>query len=96
MGAVSALADVKSQTERWSVLIAKDAPRALSDVFLALAAAIFLDSDWISFCRVMLDKQSLIGKCLARLVKKLEEHPDLPAAEVCLPPHCSTSFRIGP
>ena len=36
----------------WLTLSAHDAPRALSDTFLAVAAAVFLDSDWNSFHRV--------------------------------------------
>ncbi len=79
---VKALDGVESQTERWSQLMVRDAPRALSDAFLALAAAIFLDSDWISFCRTMLNMQSSIGKCLSRMVKKVKERPDIPSAEV--------------
>ena len=64
--------------------MAKDAPRALSDAFLALAAALFLGSDWMSFCSTMLNTQSSIGQCLARLVKKVDEHPDLPGADVSI------------
>jgi dsRNA-specific ribonuclease len=36
----------------WLTLSARDAPRALSDTFLAVAAAVFLDSDWNNFHRV--------------------------------------------
>ena len=49
--------------------MAKDAPRALSDAFLAVAAAVFFDSDWITFCRVFIDTNGPIGECLCRLFK---------------------------
>jgi dsRNA-specific ribonuclease len=36
----------------WPTLSARDAPRALSDTLLAVAAAVFLDTNWINFHRL--------------------------------------------
>jgi dsRNA-specific ribonuclease len=36
----------------WPTLSARDAPRALSDTLLAVAAAVFLDTSWITFHKV--------------------------------------------
>jgi dsRNA-specific ribonuclease len=48
----------------WLTLSVHDAPRVLSDTLLALAAAVFLDSDWSNFHRVFasLFKDHLMAK----------------------------------
>ena len=47
-------------TQLWEACIAYDAPRALSDACCATAAAVFFDSDWVTFRNV-----SWIPTCLS-------------------------------
>lgn len=61
---VSKLAARGSTAEFWQILSTHDAPRILSDALLAVIAAVFLDSDWLSCAKVF---QRLFGDLISKI-----------------------------